>query len=54
MQNLFLKDFKYLTAMNAAKQSNINPTSGSGNGIKLTTLLSFQMIINYFLDFIVL
>ena len=53
--NLFLKDFKYLTAMNAAKQSNINPTSGSWKWDQIDNFVQFSnMIINYFLDFIVL
>lgn len=40
--NLFLKDFKYLTAMNAAKQSNINPTKGSWKWNQIDNFAKFS------------
>ena len=40
--NLFIKDFKYLTAMNAAKQSNINPTSGSWKWDQIDNFVQFS------------
>ena len=40
--NLFLKDFKYLTAMNAAKQANINPTNGSWKWGQIDNFVEFS------------
>ena len=40
--NLFIKDFKYLTAMNAAKQSNINPTNGSWKWDQIDNFVQFS------------
>ena len=40
--NLFLKDFKYLTAMNAAKQANINPTNGSWKWDQIDNFVEFS------------
>ena len=40
--------------MNAAKQSNINPTNGEAEVNQIDNFAKFSKIIIYFLDFIIL